>query len=58
MVTTDFRRVLGEAVYKALGRRKMDVVFPGASVEPGGFWGYVGVVLRMQNGWIWFYFGV
>jgi uncharacterized protein (DUF1501 family) len=36
-VTTDFRRVLGEAAYKTLGARKLDVVFPGAGVGPEGF---------------------
>ncbi|MGA7155655.1 MAG: DUF1501 domain-containing protein [Acidobacteriaceae bacterium] len=37
VVTTDFRRVLGEAVYKTLGVRRLDAVFPGAKVEPGEF---------------------
>jgi uncharacterized protein (DUF1501 family) len=37
VVTTDFRNVLGEAAYKALGARKLDVIFPGAQVEPAGF---------------------
>jgi uncharacterized protein (DUF1501 family) len=37
VVTTDFRRVLGEAAYKTLGVRRLDVVFPGASVEPEDF---------------------
>jgi uncharacterized protein (DUF1501 family) len=37
VVTTDFRNVLGEAAYKTLGARRLDVVFPGAQVEPGGF---------------------
>ena len=36
-VTTDFRRVLGEAAYKTLGARNMDVVFPGAKVGPAEF---------------------
>jgi uncharacterized protein (DUF1501 family) len=36
-VTTDFRNVLGEAAYKTLGARRLDVVFPGAQVEPGSF---------------------
>jgi len=36
-VTTDFRNVLGEAAFKTLGARRLDVVFPGAQVEPGGF---------------------
>jgi len=41
VVTTDFRRVLGEAAYKTLGVRKLDVVFPGAKVEAGSFLGFV-----------------
>jgi uncharacterized protein (DUF1501 family) len=36
-VTTDFRRVLGEAAYKTLGAKNLDLVFPGAQVNPGGF---------------------
>jgi len=36
-VTTDFRNVLGEAAYKTLGSRNMELVFPGAKVEPGAF---------------------
>jgi uncharacterized protein (DUF1501 family) len=36
-VTTDFRRVLGEAAYKTLGSRNMDIVFPGAQVKPSEF---------------------
>jgi uncharacterized protein (DUF1501 family) len=39
-VTTDFRNVLGEAAYKTLGARRLDVVFPGAQVEPSGFLGF------------------
>ena len=34
-VTTDFRNVLGEAAYKTLGSRNLDVVFPGSQVRPG-----------------------
>jgi uncharacterized protein (DUF1501 family) len=41
VVTTDFRRVLGEAAYKTLGVRKLDVVFPGAKVDAGSFLGFV-----------------
>ncbi len=41
VVTTDFRRVLGEAAYKTLGVRKLDVVFPGAGVGPGEFLNFV-----------------
>jgi uncharacterized protein (DUF1501 family) len=36
-VTTDFRTVLGEAAYKTLGSRQLDVVFPGANVDPKHF---------------------
>ena len=41
MVTTDFRRVLGEAAYKTLGVRRLDAVFPGAKVEPSEFLNFV-----------------
>jgi uncharacterized protein (DUF1501 family) len=36
-VTTDFRTVLGEAAYKTLGAKNLEVVFPGAQVKPAGF---------------------
>jgi uncharacterized protein (DUF1501 family) len=36
-VTTDFRRVLGEAAYKTLGAKNLEVVFPGAQVNPVQF---------------------
>jgi uncharacterized protein (DUF1501 family) len=36
-VTTDFRRVLGEAAYKTLGSRNMELVFPGARIYPSEF---------------------
>src|SRR6202047_3844445 len=36
-VTTDFRRVLGEAAYKTLGSRNLDIVFPGSQVHPSEF---------------------
>jgi len=40
-VTTDFRRVLGEATYKTLGSRNLDVVFPGSKVRPEEFLNFV-----------------
>jgi uncharacterized protein (DUF1501 family) len=40
-VTTDFRRVLGEAAYKTLGAKNMNIVFPGARVEPNSFLNFV-----------------
>jgi len=40
-VTTDFRRVLGEAAYKTLGSRNMEIVFPGAQVKPAEFLNFV-----------------
>ncbi len=40
-VTTDFRRVLGEAAFKTLGSRNMDIVFPGAQVRPSEFLNFV-----------------
>ncbi len=36
-VTTDFRRVLGEAAYKTLGARNLGNVFPGSEVQPNQF---------------------
>jgi len=36
-VTTDFRNVVGEAAYKTLGSRQLDVVFPQANVDPRTF---------------------
>jgi uncharacterized protein (DUF1501 family) len=40
-VTTDFRKVLGEAAYKTLGSRNMEIVFPGAQVRPSEFLNFV-----------------
>ena len=40
-VTTDFRKVLGEAAFKTLGSRNMDIVFPGARVRPAEFLNFV-----------------
>jgi uncharacterized protein (DUF1501 family) len=40
-VTTDFRRVLGEAAYKTLGSRNLEIVFPGAQVRPPEFLNFV-----------------
>ncbi len=37
VVTTDFRQVLGEAAYKTLGARNLDVVFPGAGLHQQQF---------------------
>jgi uncharacterized protein (DUF1501 family) len=36
-ITTDFRRVLGEAAYKTLGARNMDLVFPGSELKTTQF---------------------
>ncbi|WP_263417661.1 DUF1501 domain-containing protein [Terriglobus albidus] len=36
-VTTDFRRVLGEAAYKTLGAKDLKLVFPNANVQPQEF---------------------
>ncbi len=36
-VTTDFRRVLGEAAYKTLESRNLDIVFPGSQVRSQDF---------------------
>jgi uncharacterized protein (DUF1501 family) len=40
-VTTDFRRVLGEAAYKTLGARNLEVVFPGSQVQPREFLNFI-----------------
>jgi uncharacterized protein (DUF1501 family) len=40
-VTTDFRNVLGEAAYKTLGAKNLEVVFPGAQVKPGTFLNFI-----------------
>lgn len=40
-ITTDFRRVLGEATYKTLGSRNLDLVFPGSQIKPESFLGFV-----------------
>ncbi len=41
-LTTDFRRVLGEAVSKHLGNSQLNTVFPGFANSPREFVGYVG----------------
>jgi Uncharacterized protein conserved in bacteria len=40
-VTTDFRRVLGEAAYKTLGARNLNLVFPGSQVAPQEFLNFI-----------------
>jgi uncharacterized protein (DUF1501 family) len=41
-LTTDFRRVLGEGVYRHLGNKQLDVVFPGFDNSPRNFLGMLG----------------
>ena len=41
-LTTDFRQVLGEAVYSHLGNKKLDQVFPGFENRTGSFLGWLG----------------
>lgn len=36
-ITTDFRQVLGEAAFKTLGSTNLDVIFPGAKLQPNRF---------------------
>jgi uncharacterized protein (DUF1501 family) len=36
-ITTDFRQVLGEAAFKTLGSRNLEVVFPGAQLQNNRF---------------------
>lgn len=40
-LTTDFRRVLGEAAYKTLGAKNLQFVFPGSQVQPGEFLNFI-----------------
>ena len=40
-VTTDFRRVLGEAAYKTLGAKNLELVFPGSQMQPGEFLNFI-----------------
>jgi len=41
-LTTDFRRVLGEGVYRHLGNRQLATVFPGFESSPQNFLGILG----------------
>jgi uncharacterized protein (DUF1501 family) len=41
-VTTDFRQVLGESVYKHLGNKALNQVFPSFDNQPGKFLKYLG----------------
>jgi uncharacterized protein (DUF1501 family) len=41
-LTTDFRTVLGEAVYRQLGNKDLNSVFPGFDNRPGRFLGILG----------------
>jgi uncharacterized protein (DUF1501 family) len=41
-VTTDFRRVLGEAVYRHLGNQSLSQVFPGFKNQPSQFLKFLG----------------
>ena len=41
-VTTDFRKVLSEAVYRHLGNHKLEAVFPGFENRPGDFLNFLG----------------
>jgi uncharacterized protein (DUF1501 family) len=36
-VTTDFRQVLGEAVQKSIGAKNLEMIFPGAQIQPNRF---------------------
>lgn len=37
VITTDYRRVVGEVAYKTLGARNLHSVFPGAQIDSGDF---------------------
>jgi len=41
-LTTDFRCVLGEAVYRHLGNKALDQVFPGFENQTGEFLKFLG----------------
>jgi uncharacterized protein (DUF1501 family) len=41
-LTTDFRQVLGEVVYRHLGNQNLNSVFPGFADDPRGFLGILG----------------
>jgi len=41
-ITTDFRRVLGESVYRHVGNQKLSEVFPNFEVKPADFLQYLG----------------
>ena len=41
-LTTDFRRVIGEAVYQHLGNKTLEQVFPGFDDQPAKFLKYMG----------------
>jgi uncharacterized protein (DUF1501 family) len=41
-LTTDFRRLLAEAVYRHLGNKNTELVFPGFDDQPGKFLRYLG----------------
>ncbi len=49
-VTTDFRNVLGEATYRTLGAKNLDVVFPGAQVDPHRFVNFTKASVSSQRG--------
>ena len=36
-ITTDFRQVLGEAAYRTLGAKNLELVFPGSELRPAQF---------------------
>lgn len=42
-ITTDFRQVLGEAAFKTLGSRNLEVVFPGAQLQNNRFLNFLKV---------------
>jgi uncharacterized protein (DUF1501 family) len=40
-ITTDFRQVLGEAAYRTLGSRNLELVFPGSRLQTNHFLNFV-----------------
>ncbi|HTD55751.1 MAG TPA: DUF1501 domain-containing protein, partial [Silvibacterium sp.] len=42
-ITTDFRQVLGEAAFKTIGARNLEIVFPGSGIETSRFLNFLKV---------------
>ncbi len=40
-ITTDFRQVLGEAAYRTLGAKNLELIFPGSRLNPANFLDFI-----------------